>query len=695
MATRGNSYLQSFSAHMQMAAHWDQVRLDIKDEQAQFLASQKLLQDSSDTLARLEETFRVKQSMDRSAQKILTTQYENDIAFQRGLAGAGAARTAAGRPVEKLLDVYEGPDRDKLSKAQRNDKASRIMQDLARNPNITQEQFDASIARVKSEGGSTTRAEEASKRFLAGGGKRKALSTGAKTPDQLQAEEVTKAALEAILESSEQGFVGGFEGEAGARQRAKNDAPEGTGFGNEEAAYRAYLSLLEDGSASAAELAEARGIDITTDEGMAQANKAFDFASRVYGDAKNTGAFQRGDRKFFEGTWLAQAQRVARLEQSVLEQSQSGAVLDPAREAAKRELISRGLDIDDPFVQHAGTPLHGYLTTADRIFNEVSGDVKPSTKEQAQVAEFIRQSAASGTEWDVNSLAKQLGKTIPANKLEEAVGFGLAFDRKLREGVETPDQGKLQVERAKREKERQKKFLQSEKQFADQVEGQLLDAQAELDELGAALDAELTPSQDALFQQRVLSGRRDGLSLEAATQKAIDTEPDPGTEADLLIEQIEGVEAPIDPDVEAALAGDKGGLVDADEQEDLFATRAAPKAAPAPRAAPAPKSDQRAALEAKLREIASDPDLSPEVKAKAISNVQARLADVASQEDANTLAGRPAPKPAAKPKPAPIIIEPAAPEAPVTGLIPDANGNFDITKLTDDELNAILRGKAQ
>ena len=257
------------------------------------------------------------------------------------------------------------------------------------------------------------------------------------TPEEAAQRAGEEQALEAVYHSSKLGYVGAFDGEAIADKRRTTTA-EGTSFDTEDDAFVAYLGLLEDGVATAEELAAFTG---ATGE---EAEADFMLARRVYSEAKAQGAYQNRQRKYFDPSWLSQSARVAGLEAELVATTPETR-RTATQETARRLLQQQGIDPDDKYLQFRGTPKYDFYNAADRVFGSVD-EIIAATGGEKNIAKLLRQYETSGVDWTVEQLAVQLGKTMSGDELVDAMGFALALDRQTREGVTPVDRKALQDE---------------------------------------------------------------------------------------------------------------------------------------------------------------------------------------------------------------------------------------------------------
>lgn len=447
MPAKSQTYLEQYSAARRAASTYDAVVRDIRDERQQLQALQQLIQSERNTLAQLEAGLATERTSQGIADEVLKATYSSEaLAAQLAAqtSAAGAAARAVPREVVSLVE-QAGADGD-LQAGEANKAGLLAVRLLGRTDRpLTQQAADATLAYLEAlpnlPRGTLERARQAAGRVA----QRPTRGPGAPalTPEQAAQEAGRQRALEAVYHSSPLGYVGAFEGEAIAKRRRSNPAPGDTSFATADDALTSYLDMLEDGIASAEELARITGTDAE------QAERDFRFAKGVYAEAKAAGAYQNRQRKYFEPSWLSQAARVTQLQRS-LQQATPEVQRSVSEEAARRVLQQRGLDPDDQYLSFRGTPKYDYLRAADRIYAEVPDELVPATKVQRSVATLLDQYESTNTPWKLDDLAAQLGKTLSGDELAEAVGFGLAYDRQRREGVKPPDQRKLQEEERKR-----------------------------------------------------------------------------------------------------------------------------------------------------------------------------------------------------------------------------------------------------
>lgn len=250
-------------------------------------------------------------------------------------------------------------------------------------------------------------------------------------------------------------------------------------------------------------------------------------ADQLYTRVRQEGSFSRQDRKYFEPTWLAAADaaRAATEEAEALKPGYT----DPAREAARREIIARGLNPDDKYVGLIGDRRYDYLTAADRIYGEVDGAVKPATPEQTKIAEFVsylkREADRTGKPVELKTLERELGKTLKGKALVEGVGFALALakseserpeDRKtqadLQREAELTAQRLKEIEATKAAAELERNRIESDLQA--EIENLTRQAAATAAEQGRLSQVESVPVRRVQSMEELDAGIRRGIRRE-------------------------------------------------------------------------------------------------------------------------------------------------------------------------------------
>jgi hypothetical protein len=532
MATRLSRYASSYSANVRAVERYKSIQDTVKDEQDRQAAVQSYLVAERSNLTNLEQVFAARPTQDGLATEILKQGMAADAAAYRNAAARKAATGAKGKvPASVVTAMNKDPQKGAVAAGNAADAAATALAKTGKDA-LSAADAAATLAYLRTIPSMPPARLANAEKQAAKVTERPAARAGVKppTPEELAADRGLKAATEAIYFGSPQGYAGGFDGEAIAQSREKIAAPEGSKFTTGDEAYKAYLSMLDDGSASVEELAS-----ITGQEDPALAAAEFAFASKLYSEAKINKAYTNADRKYFEPAWLEQAKRVAELQNEYNETKKSYGGRTPAQEAAYRELKARGIDPDDPHAQYAGTPTHGYLMEADRIYGQTIGagsKLVPSTYVQKKTAALIDQYAASGTEWKVKDIEKQLGKAFEGKNLTDAVAFALVYDRVKTEGATPESQAALQVEEEKRKanaaRENEAKLKKLEE---EEIAARALQKRTE-QQLGRAMR-----SEDANERARVEYARQRALGKSEEEARAIalpliPPKPAPMTEAE-------------------------------------------------------------------------------------------------------------------------------------------------------------------
>ena len=385
------------------------------EERAQYLET--LAANERATLSALEESFAVPPVDLGSAGQTLQEQYAVQRAEQSAAAAARASRT------------LNATQRAAIEQQNR-DGALQALTELTADPSVTAEELSEARRLFNARHTPLTQREAG---FLQQAEPPQRAQALAARPGELTAaERGTEQALQALYFAGPQGIYGGFEGEAEITQRRNRQAPRGSRFTSGEDAFNVYLRLLDDGSATAEELARELGHE------SAQAAAAdFAFAKAQYDNARAVGAFTNDQRKYFEQRWLDTAAQSRQLQERA-ERARARVPEDPRRAAIRAELVRRGVDVDDPYLQYQGTPLHGILTEADRLYQ--SGQVSAGEdKDLMKVEELLRQYEKTGTRWTVDALEQQLRKTLDGEDLQGALSYALAWQRQQNEGAAGTD----------------------------------------------------------------------------------------------------------------------------------------------------------------------------------------------------------------------------------------------------------------
>ena len=369
-------------------------------------------------LAALEESFAVPPTDSGSAQLALQERYQEE----RAAIAAGRAARAS-----RNLTASQRAQLEQPSKAQ----SYAALLALAGDSSVTREQLDQAQQVYTTRHGQLSQ-QEGNTLAQAADLPDRARALPGRPGELTQAQRGTEQALQALYFAGPQGVFGGFDGEQEVNARRARQAPQGSKFTTGQDAFDVYLRLLEDGEVTAQDLADELGYESAE---AAQSDLAF--AKAQYDNARAVGAFTNNQRKYFEGRWLDAAKQYSDI-QSRAEQMRQRVPVDPTQAAIRQELQRRGVNVDDPFLRYQGTPLHGILTEAERLYQ--SGQVSAEgNKDLLKVEELLRQHQKTGTRWNVNALEEQLRKTLGGDDLSGALSYALAYQRQLDEGAPGAD----------------------------------------------------------------------------------------------------------------------------------------------------------------------------------------------------------------------------------------------------------------
>ena len=439
MARRLDPIVAAYEAREKYAQSVRRIEGNIADEQQRFLALQSFAQSARSEFNALDTVLSSVPDQSGIADELLRGVAAKDIAVARQRAGAaGARKRATTTPREYQADISRATV-DSVGDVAR----SIIRLDRTAEAPMTREQVSAVAQALDAKG----LAKDLVADFLRSAGTRKAATAGAVgelSADQLEIQAKVDRAAEILQFGGPDGIVGGFEGEAIALRRKSKALTPGELFATEEDAYKAYLSMLDDGRATVEEIAV-----LYPAADAASAKKALATAQRVYNEAKASKAFRNDEKKFFSERYISQARRVSDMEAEVSRIRPQ--YQDPALEALRRGLVAQGVDPDDPYLEFLGKPMYEYAKRADALLEDVAGDeLVAVTAQQTAISRLVDQYATTGREWTVDDLESQLGKNLTGDALVDGIGFALAYDKQLREGVDAPTQRELQTEKLER-----------------------------------------------------------------------------------------------------------------------------------------------------------------------------------------------------------------------------------------------------
>lgn len=657
--SRATSYTAQYQHAATAAARWAEIQASIQDEVLRAQEAEAIAASERQSLAALEESFRVRPTEMSEINSILKEQ--NQALQASRAAGAAASQARAARMRDIQDEAFGLPAGQRLGP-----------------------EMSADVIRRQLATGALTRTEAASllseyqRRFPGAdmGALSSSLGAARYAPEesgggdsQAAIKARTEVALDRLFLSSPQAAYGGTEAQAQMDARAK--APSGAGhptLATQADLLGAYLEMLEDGDVSAEEWAGAIGY-----EDAEQARADFSAAQALYQQAKVEKSFANAQLKLFEPAWLAQARAASTAEQRA-QQLRQRAPDDPRQEAMRQELIARGYDPDDPHTRYKGTPLHSYLTTADRIYGQVEGDVRPATPQQERLAEFVRQAQASGG-FSLKTLEAQLQKLgLSAEQQAEAAGFALAYARASAEAKQPPDQRAMQ-QGFDAEKKAQEAAA---KAAADKADAEASAAREKAESLSRDLQRKAALGQDAgRYYQAMRAAGASPETARMATDQAFPefSRPTPGGPLDLA-----AAEAEMEAETAAQIPSVRAQFPDPAAARQLFAERMQPPAVsaappavsaavpPAPAAAPSSfEAAQADPTDPRFRYL-PQPDGSYAIYRDGIPTGRAAAGTRAAQSIASVLSGGAPLKPAApRPRPEPTL---ELPEIVIQGTPP-------------------------
>jgi hypothetical protein len=563
---------------LQAAASYKAIREAVKGEQERYDALQKTVADMAKTVADLEDTFRVRQSNDMIGAKLLASQLEAQINTTKRYSAEKAAETKAGQvpaEIQGLLNSRAPADRER---------AAVMAAQMVASPSVPQNTVNAIVGALGRAGVDTGRVVSAANTVK----DRKTVKVSGFTPEQQKDLEKYEVALGALGEGGEASYAGGMRGEAMAA--ARTDA--------ENADLSAYLKALEDGRATVEEFGS---------------EDALLRARAVYDQAKASGSYVMGMKKYFEPTWVDAQARLSLAEDQLQAAYASGAVQDPEAEAARRQLAAMGVAKEDfDYADLIGSPDLAYVKIADRIYNQVSKasqSITPATPTQVKVSRLLTQYDKSGQDWTTKQLERQLMKLgLEKDELDEAIGFALALDRQTREGVPTPDQVKLQEAEKKLQAQREANADAAMRRVEDFAAKAQADA-ARAEKLAAAeakrkVTIDSTPEQVADFRAKQAAENdalkqahetyrvlvESGVSPEKARESALAVRADALAPKAPPVIKVESQPAPAPAPVQTpASAPAPVPAPPAPNPDEIIRRRVAPKPAPKPDPVPVAK----------------------------------------------------------------------------------------------------------
>ena len=589
--SRRQQYLDTYARAAASIERQKQIRADIAEEQQQVRYLDSLLASERQTLAAIEQNFRVAppQSLDQAV-SLLKEQYASEDAKRKREASDALARQRGLKLTKEETADFTVTDRNRpaaiLTAAER----------LIANPKTSPEKATAAFAFVidqvgKDNPGIARLASALGQKGVAPESRKDAPVVREMTPKEEARQQATDEAFRTAFFAGPSGIVGGYEGMAVADARKTTVAPENTSFNTAEDAYNAAIAAMGDGA-------------LSVDEFYSEEDASY--AASIYAEAQATKAYRNDERIHFEPSVLEARLRLRELQQR-REASAGAAYKDSAREAQRRELMARGITLYDEdskdawrnqYAQYQGTPYYDvYIQAHEAVdrWQEEGGSKRllPVTKAQQNAVQYANMLDAAKKPYSPETIINELTKAgYSDSEAAEATSFLMAYKEigGPKQGKSTYDALKAAEAKATAEAERRKALFE--------------EAEAKVQEAQKALKAQ----EQAVFQQAGREGapkdlateyarlRASGLTAQEA-RDALDLQAKKRREADAARREQERRGRPMFPPVSADLQGGQPVYrpegPTSEEEEIVFGEGsgvipAEPPAAPAPATPSAP-----------------------------------------------------------------------------------------------------------
>ncbi len=512
-AGRRPIYIENYARAVSAAARYEDLLSTVREEQDRLSYLDSLITAERQTLAALSETFRARPVDLSQVQAVLRDQYSIDDAARQRAAGARSARAAAVSLPERELAILN----QAIASGSRADVAT-VAKELA--TGATPERGDLILAQIAATGALTAPEvsqlrEQVSQRTRAYRG-----GTGGAVDTERQRE--VSAAMEVLVSSSPEAIRGGFAGREIADLRTLTaTALKQRAGAEEDAAVADYLrdraEALEASEYATAEEAYQASLELVRATGDPSAIED-QYARDIYEEAREKQAYRNDQRADFEEEVLASRKRLADLDSR--RQSSPGAQYDdPAREVYRRELEARGFDFernDGRYIQYQQSPYYDSLIKADDLVRSIldTGEaLKAVDADQRLARDLLLALDRADKPYDIDTLRKQLGKTMKGEQLDDAVAFALAFKEQTSRNLDDPSQLERQrkLEAAqKTQREEAEKTAEARSVERRAEEARLVDAEAR---------AKTAPPARS-FEADFLSRRISGMSRDEAARAA-------------------------------------------------------------------------------------------------------------------------------------------------------------------------------
>ena len=468
--SRRQQYLDTYARAAASIERQKQIRADIAEEQQQVRYLDSLLASERQTLAAIEQNFRVAppQSLDQAV-SLLKEQYSSEDAKKKREASDALARKRGLKLTKEETATFTVTDRN------RPDAILTAAERLIANPKTSPEKATAAFAFVidqvgKDAPGIANLASVLGQKGVAPESRKDAPIVRKMTPKEEARQQATDEAFRTAFFAGPSGIVGGYDGMAVADARKTTVAPENTSFNTAEDAYNAAISAMGDGALSADEFS-------TADD--------FAYAKSIYAEAQAKKAYRNDERIHFEPSVLEARLRLRELQQR-RESSAGAAYKDSAREAQRRELMARGITLYDEdskdawrneYAQYQGTPYYDvYIQAHEAVdrWQEEGGTKRllPVTKAQQNAVQYANMLDAAKKSYSPETIINELTKVgYSDSEAAEATSFLMAYKE-----IGGPKQGKSTYDALKAAEAKATAEAERRKALAEEAEADFQDA---------------------------------------------------------------------------------------------------------------------------------------------------------------------------------------------------------------------------
>ena len=522
-ALRGRrpNYLDRYARTLAAAYRTERIRKEIDAEQSRVQYFDSLIGQERQNLTVLTDALRVEASDTAELRRLLKEQEQLDtdigIAQARGRAAAARAARLTGDDAEALSRAVTGQ-----VAANRQAATVQTALELMRARPAASRAVLAEVERTRAASG-VTDADLARLRAAVSEARPASVGVSPELREQFaEREGDIRETREALYFASPSGIKGGFAGlevaqlrgltaealkeraeveedKASAdRLKAKADALEASAYATAEDALQAALAVVRAGG------------DPSTIED--------EYARSVYEEARQTQAYRNDQAADFDQGVLESRRRLAGLETE--REKIAGAYDDPAKEAARRELVARGYQVfegeeawKNAYLRYQKTEDYPLYLGAYERYTEALAErrlLEPQTRGEEVASTFATMRLNRGRPVDIAQLRKQLQRAgIKGKEQEDAIAFTMAY---IEAGGQdqTPEGIQAQAEQFKVAKQTQERQAERAEELTADIAGEQDDiaAQAELARRA------LRPDRDLASEYRRL--RVSGMSQEDA-----------------------------------------------------------------------------------------------------------------------------------------------------------------------------------